>query len=339
MSRKNAPPERARHIRARSLMKASEGELHGVVVEIRSGVYFVRTEAGTLFGCRTTRSTHTENPDSTLVVVGDRVRFTASLHSGERKYAEGVITLVAARRSSLKRSRERRRNRSGEAEHVLASNMDLLVIIASAAEPPFRPKLIDRYLAYAEFERLASLLVVNKIDLDRNGTAREQARLYQDIGYETLLISASTGEGVSMLKEKLFGKTSVFSGHSGVGKSTLINAMTNSFLPTGELSEKSGKGAHTTSNAVMLTVASPDDDCVGYVIDTPGIREFGLEGIAREELRHLFIEFRKFAPECAFSSCTHTSEPNCAVRHAVSQGEISPDRYESYLTIYHEAED
>ncbi len=339
MPRKNAPPERAKHIRARSLMRRSEDDLHGVVVEIRSGVYFVRTDSGGVYGCRTNRSTHTENPDSTLVVVGDHVRFTAPFHSGERKYAEGVITLVAERRSSLKRSRERRRNRSGESEHVLASNIDQLVIIASAAEPPFRPKLIDRYLAYAEFERLASLLVVNKMDLDSDGAVREQARLYQDIGYEALFLSASTGEGVSTLKEKLLGKTSVFSGHSGVGKSTLINVLTNSVLPTGELSEKSGKGAHTTSNAVMLTVCAPDDNRIGYVIDTPGIREFGLEGIAREELRHLFVEFRTFAPECAFSSCTHTSEPNCAVLHAVEQGKISLDRYESYLTIYHEAEE
>ncbi|MCS7013553.1 MAG: ribosome small subunit-dependent GTPase A [Chloroherpetonaceae bacterium] len=332
MQKKSAPP-----LRRKNFATVSESDLYGTICEVRGAYYIVRTPEGDTYTCKTLRTTLTENPNSTLAVVGDRVRFRPDEERNDVALHNGVITFIEKRRSVLARSRDRRRNRSGELEHVIASNIDQLVIVSSFDKPPFRPKLIDRYIAFAEFEGLVPLLVLNKVDLDTAGEAQTLVQPYCQLGYEVLLLSARCEKGLEALREKLTGKTSVFSGHSGVGKTTLVNKLTGSNLATGELSGKSGKGAHTTSNAIMLPVLSPEGKAVGYIIDTPGIREFGLEGIAREELRHLFVEFRKFAPECAFASCTHTNEPNCAVVAAVERGEIWPSRYESYLTLFAEA--
>ncbi|MFN3394643.1 MAG: ribosome small subunit-dependent GTPase A [Candidatus Thermochlorobacter sp.] len=314
MPKRQAPP-----LRRKNFASVDESDLHGIIFETRGAYYLVRTPEGETYTCKTLRTTLTENPDSTLAVVGDWVRFRALEERNDVALHNGIITFVEKRRTSLSRNRRRRHNRSGETEHVIASNIDQLVIVTSVIEPPFRPKLVDRYLAFAEFERLSPLLVLNKIDLDTAHLAQSLLQPYADLGYDTLALSAHTGEGIELLRSKLIGKTSVFSGHSGVGKSTLINAL-------------------TTSNAIMLIVSCPNSDEYGYVIDTPGIREFSLEGIAREELRHLFVEFKKYAADCAFASCTHTTEPDCAVRAAVERGEISSLRYESYLTLFAEAQ-
>ncbi len=332
MAKKLSPP-----LRRKNFVTFDENDWHGVIYGVQGPYYLVRTPQGETYTCKTLRTTLSENPNSTLAVVGDRVRFRPLEERNDVALHNGIITFVEKRRSVLSRNRERRRNRSGETEHVIASNIDQLVIVTSITDPPFRPKLVDRYLAFAEFERLAALLVLNKVDLDAEHLAPSLLKLYNELGYDTLAISAKTGEGIEQLRSKLIGKTSVLSGHSGVGKTTLINQLTGSSLPTGELSEKTRKGAHTTSNAIMLVVSEPHSGEYGYVIDTPGIREFSLEGIAQEELRHLFVEFRKYAPNCTFSSCTHTTEPDCAVRAAVEHGDISPMRYESYLTLFAEA--
>jgi ribosome biogenesis GTPase len=332
MAKKLSPP-----LRRKNFVTFDENDWHGVIYGVQGPYYLVHTPQGETYTCKTLRTTLSENPNSTLAVVGDRVRFRPLEERNDVALHNGIITFVEKRRSVLSRNRERRRNRSGETEHVIASNIDQLVIVTSITDPPFRPKLVDRYLAFAEFERLAALLVLNKVDLDAEHLAPSLLKLYNELGYDTLAISAKTGEGIEQLRSKLIGKTSVLSGHSGVGKTTLINQLTGSSLPTGELSEKTRKGAHTTSNAIMLVVSEPYSGEYGYVIDTPGIREFSLEGIAQEELRHLFVEFRKYAPNCTFSSCTHTTEPDCAVRAAVEHGDISPMRYESYLTLFAEA--
>jgi ribosome biogenesis GTPase len=332
MAKKLSPP-----LRRKNFVTFDENDWHGVIYGVQGPYYLVHTPKGETYTCKTLRTTLSENPNSTLAVVGDRVRFRPLEERNDVALHNGIITFVEKRRSVLSRNRERRRNRSGETEHVIASNIDQLVIVTSITDPPFRPKLVDRYLAFAEFERLAALLVLNKVDLDAEHLAPSLLKLYNELGYDTLAISAKTGEGIEQLRSKLIGKTSVLSGHSGVGKTTLINQLTGSSLPTGELSEKTRKGAHTTSNAIMLVVSEPHSGEYGYVIDTPGIREFSLEGIAQEELRHLFVEFRKYAPNCTFSSCTHTTEPDCAVRAAVEHGDISPMRYESYLTLFAEA--
>lgn len=334
MSKKLNPP-----LRRKNFVTVDESDRHGIIYEARGPYYLVHTPQGETYTCKTLRTTLTENPNSTLAVVGDRVRFRPLEERNGVALHNGIITFIEKRRSTLSRNRERRRNRSGETEHVMASNIDQLVIVTSITDPPFRAKLVDRYLAFAESERLKAIIVLNKIDLDTENLAPSLLKLYNELGYDTLLLSAQTGEGIAQLREKLIGRTSVLSGHSGVGKTTLINKLTGSDLPIGELSEKTRKGAHTTSNAIMLVVSKPDSSEYGYVIDTPGIREFSLEGIAQEELRHLFIEFRKYAPNCAFSSCTHITEPDCAVRAAMERGDISPMRYESYLTLFAEAQE
>jgi len=233
MAKKLSPP-----LRRKNFVTFDENDWHGVIYGVQGPYYLVHTPQGETYTCKTLRTTLSENPNSTLAVVGDRVRFRPLEERNDVALHNGIITFVEKRRSVLSRNRERRRNRSGETEHVIASNIDQLVIVTSITDPPFRPKLVDRYLAFAEFERLAALLVLNKVDLDAEHLAPSLLKLYNELGYDTLAISAKTGEGIEQLRSKLIGKTSVLSGHSGVGKTTLINQLTGSSLPTGELSEK-----------------------------------------------------------------------------------------------------
>ncbi len=310
-------------------------DLEGVVIECKGRAITVETDDGEYI-CKTYRSTVSENPDATLVVAGDNVVIKPITQPSEMASGEGLIQEVKARRTKLCRSRERETNRSGELEHVIASNIDLLFIVSSIAEPKFRKGLVDRYLAYAEYERITPILIVNKIDLAEPGELEAIENLYAPLGYEVIAVSAEKNIGLDALKTKMMGKTSVFSGHSGVGKTTLVNQLTGLNLPVGEVSERTLKGLHTTTFAKRIKVTT-DEGETGFVIDTPGIREYGLTFIPREELRHCFMEFRKFAPQCRFPSCTHTNEPECAVLAALERGEIAPSRYESYLAIFEQA--
>jgi ribosome biogenesis GTPase len=310
-------------------------DLEGIVIECKGRAITVETDDGDYI-CKTYRSTISENPDATLVVVGDKVVIKPIAQPTEIASGEGLIQEVKARRTKLCRSRERETNRSGELEHVIASNIDTLFIVSSIAEPQFRTGLVDRYLAYAEYERITPILIVNKIDLAEPGELEDIANLYAPLGYEVIAVSAEKNIGLDALKAKMMGKTSVFSGHSGVGKTTLVNRLTGLNLPVGEVSERTLKGLHTTTFAKRIKVTN-DEGETGFVIDTPGIREYGLAFIPREELRHCFVEFRKFAPQCRFPSCTHTNEPECAVLAALNRGDIAPSRYESYLAIFEQA--
>jgi len=173
------------------------------------------------------------------------------------------------------------------------------------------------------------------MDLEDTGETADFMELYDTLGYRVIFTTSRQPESITLLREALSGKISAFSGHSGVGKSTLINMLTGKErLKTGETSMKSGKGVHTTSSAVMERL--PDG---GYVIDTPGIREFDLSGITKENLRFYFREFSRPMDDCAFSSCTHTVEPGCGVRKAVEAGYIDSSRYESYLLIFESLDD
>ncbi len=315
--------------------EAHLADLEGVAVECKGRAITVRTDDGNYL-CKTYRSTISENPDATLVVVGDEVVIKPIAQPTEQALGEGLIQHVKVRRTKLSRSRERETNRSGELEHVIASNIDLLFVVSSIFEPVLRTGLVDRYLAYAEYERITPILIINKIDLAEPQDLAEIRAIYEPLGYEVIAVSAQKRIGLDDLKAKMMGKTSVFSGHSGVGKTSLLNQLTGMNMPVGEVSEKTLKGLHTTSFATMLEVKN-DEGEIGYVIDTPGIREYGLAFIPREELRHCFIEFRKFAPNCRFPSCTHTTEPDCAAIKALERGEIAPSRYESYLAIFEQA--
>jgi len=272
-------------------------------------------------------STVSENEGANLVAVGDRVEFRPK--ASETDMAEGVIVRVEERRTSLVRRREVRRNRSKEKEQVIVANIDQLVLITSFDDPPFNSRLLDRYLVFAESEKLPLLIVVNKIDLDEEGMVEDDLEVYRELGCNICLVSAEDGRGIEELRELLRDRMSAFSGHSGVGKSTIINLLVGrEELRTAETSNKTGKGVHTTTSSAMFPLPGG-----GYVIDTPGIREFNLSGITRENLRFYYTEFLRYMPECAFSSCSHTVEPGCAVIAAVESEAIDAGRYESYLAL------
>ncbi len=300
----------------------------GIVTEVSGASFIVIADDGTEFRARTFPGTKADNGDTSLVVVGDRVELKL-IETGTELF-EAVITFVHPRRSALTRKRDVRRNRSKEKTQVIAANIDQLVVVVSAYEPLLNTRLIDRYLVFAESEKLETIIVVNKMDLEDSTETQQLMKPYKALGYTVFYTSAEKKRGMKSLKKALAGKLSAFSGHSGVGKSTLINQLFGyERLKTGETNWKTGKGLHTTSNSVMLLLPGG-----GYIIDTPGIREFNLSDITRENLRFYFKEFLAFMPECAFSSCTHTVEPQCAILGAVESGHIDSDRYESYLAIY-----
>lgn len=302
-------------------------ECSGIVVQTAGVFYIVETGEGVLFRCRSIPGTRTDNVGTSLVAVGDRVQFRPK--PSETEMAEGVITHVERRKSALFRRRDVRRNRSKEKSQVIAANIDQLVIVASIDDPPLNRRLIDRYLVFAESEQLPTLIVVNKIDLADKALQEQALLTYEQLGYRILHVSAEDGSGIDELRRELKGVVSAFSGHSGVGKSTLINSLIGrELLKTAGTSMKTGKGVHTTSSTMMLSLPGG-----GYVIDTPGIREFNLSGITKENLRFYFRDFLHFMPDCSYSSCTHTVEPGCAILEALQAGRLDPERYESYLAL------
>lgn len=258
------------------------------------------------------------------VAIGDRVRY---VDAGEGR---GMIVEVLPRDSKLSRPAPVPGQRVFE--QVIVSNADLILPVFSVASPAPKWGLLDRYLVSAEAAELPSLIVINKLDLAwKNPSFDEEIEIYRRIGYPVLLVSAATGEGVAELKRVLQGKQSVMVGKSGVGKTSLLNAIQPGLglrvkaVGQGEL----GKGRHTTTHLEMF-----DLDFGGALVDTPGIREFGLWDVAGEELAYLFPEMAGYVGQCKFGlSCQHDQEPGCAIRKAVVAGTISPYRYQSYMNL------
>ncbi|MCH8878736.1 MAG: ribosome small subunit-dependent GTPase A [Planctomycetes bacterium] len=258
------------------------------------------------------------------VAVGDIVQFMISAEASGADQA-GVIYSVYARTSQLTR-------RSGERVHVIAANVDQVLIVASADEPPLKPQLIDRYLVAAHAGDITPLICINKIDLGDDEEIASVAEMYCKIGYRVILASAATGEGIDALKTALAGKETVVAGQSGVGKSTLLNVMQPGLqLATAEVSQSNFKGKHTTTTAQLLKLAFG-----GYVVDTPGIRSYDLAVVPKNEFELHFVEFVAHVPHCRFPDCTHIHEGECAIKQAVEDELIDPRRYESYCRLYEE---
>ena len=250
----------------------------------------------------------------------------------------GVIFKIEKRQNYISRKAPRIRGASyrGERlEQIIASNIDSLFVVGSVAEPAFNNKTIDRLLVIGESAGLTPYIIINKTDLDTENQIDYWINLYKSTGYQVFKTSIISGNGIQELKDQLKGKTNLFFGHSGVGKSSLLNEMYSELnLKVGEISSFTDKGTHTTVTSVMIKV----DDST-FVIDTPGIREIDPFGIRKEDVGHYFIEFSDYSPECKFNTCTHFHEPGCAIIKAVEEGKISSQRYESYLKILETVEE
>lgn len=295
--------------------------LAGIILKARSGFCSVQTDDGRLVECQLRGRIKKERRGTDLAVIGDRV--TISLLTD----ATGVIEEVEPRESRF--SRRQPGPRGTWKEDVLVANLDQVLIVFACADPTPSPRLVDRFLVVAETNEIGAVIVVNKVDLCGIETAREQFRHYEQLGYAVAYVSGREGVGLDGLRDRLRGRISVVTGPSGVGKSTLLNALQPGLtLRTGAVSDALHKGRHTTTVAELLPLADG-----GYVADTPGLRELALWQTSPSELEWAFPEFRPHLDGCGFNDCRHLDEPRCAVRAALSNGEISPERYDSYRRI------
>lgn len=307
----------------------------GVVTGFFPGGVFVRTDEGELLCgiAKTFRSAE----NSSALAVGDDVTVAltrddhADASSDDKDRADGMVVSRLGRETLLTRPRPMSAKRRGlyeddAFEKVIAANMDALLIVAACQDPPLRHGLIDRFLIIAERGELHSVLAINKIDL---GHVEESVLDdFRALGVEIHFCSATTGQGIEELAATLTGKRTVLAGASGVGKSTLINAMIpGASAVVGKVRQKDKRGRHTTSASVIYDLPAG-----GWIIDTPGIRELGM-ALKPDELPWYFPELEEMAPRCHFNDCTHTHEPNCAVRDAVESGHIPERRYQSYLRL------
>ena len=260
-------------------------------------------------------------PPDPRLVVGDRVTV-------EMQGDDGVITAVSRRRSAL-----HRRAPSSARTQVLAANVDLALLVFAARAPEPRRGLVDRFLVACEHADLDAVVVLNKVD---QGVERVEdwPGVYRPLGYPVLLVSARTGRGMGQIKRLLVERTTLFCGPSGAGKSSLLNAVYPGFrLKVGTISEATGKGRHTTTTAELMPLPYG-----GFVVDTPGLKEFGLTSLTPTELQACFPELRDLLGGCKYPDCSHVHEPECAVQGAVQSGDIDPERYRSYAAMLAELE-
>jgi ribosome biogenesis GTPase len=298
-------------------------QLAGVILRARSGFYTVRTDDGRDVECRLRGRVKKERQATDLAVIGDRVRMSL------QPDGDGMIEEVEPRDSRF--SRRQPGPRGTWKEDMLVANVDQVLVVFACADPMPHLRMLDRFLVVAEHNEVPAALVANKVDLVGLQHARDTFGLYDRVGYAVHYVSAREGIGVEELADRLAGRTSVVTGPSGVGKSTLLNAVQPGLrIATGDVSEALHKGRHTTTSAELHPLSGPGG---GYVADTPGLRELGLWQVPPEELPWCFPEFVRHLGSCAFNDCRHLHEPRCAIRAAVDDGEIPPERYESYRRL------
>jgi ribosome biogenesis GTPase len=295
-----------------------EACLSGRVLRVHGLASVVETADGRQFRCAVRRVLRNLVTDErNIVATGDHVWFKPSAVD------EGVIERVEPRHGNLTRASRGR-------EHVLVANVDQVVIVMAIAEPDLKPHLIDRYLVSAEQGGIQPLLCLNKIDLADPVAMQPLIGSYSQLGVPVFLTSVMTGQGIDELRKRMPGRQTVFAGQSGVGKSSLLNAIQPGLgLSVAEVSENNNKGKHTTTTAQLIKLAIG-----GWVVDTPGIRQFQIWDVRAEELEGFFPEFRPLVAHCAYADCAHTHEGGCAIKRAVALGQISERRYISYRGMF-----
>lgn len=303
--------------------------MEGRVVRNTGSFYVVEpSDGGAPVNCKVKGSfrikgIRTTNP----VAVGDIVTFCMPDSDDTPAY----ITAIHPRRNYI----IRRASNLSKESHIIAANIDLALLVVTLVEPVTSTTFIDRFLATARAYDVEAVLAINKADILTGDDDREYldavTYLYRSIGYKVIVVSARTGEGIDELRQLLKGKVTLFSGNSGVGKSTLINALIPGLgLKTAEISQSHGTGMHTTTFSELFHLPGDDGGCI---IDTPGVRGFGTVDFDKHEVAHYFPELFEISQSCRFGNCTHTHEPGCAVRQALEDNLIAPSRYASYLSI------
>ncbi len=291
----------------------------GIIVRTQSGFYWVDTPQGQIL-CRLRGKLKRGPRLGDVAAIGDWVKLTY-LSDGS-----GVIEEIEPRNRILSRKAP---TPHGEYEQIIIANPDQAVLVFACAQPEPRLGMLDRYLVICEKQAIPPLILVNKIDLLGLEAACQTFELYQQLDYPVLYLSAKSGFGIDELRQALHGKISVFTGPSGVGKSTILKQLLPAWeREVAEVRRRVHKGRHTTVAREM--VALPEG---GYVADTPGLKALALWDIQPEELDGYFVEMRPLVQKCAFSDCTHSQEPGCAIRQAVEEGKIHPWRYQSYLRL------
>jgi ribosome biogenesis GTPase len=307
----------------------------GIIIKSTGSWYTVKTEEGQLIESRIKGNLRLKGIRSTNpIAVGDHVELTESNEdNNEFGQTVGFIHKILPRTNYIIRKSP---NLSKES-HIIAANIDQAFLIVTIEYPVTTTTFIDRFLASAEAYRIPCHLIFNKIDLYNEEQSLEMNALieiYEAIGYQCLMLSAKDNIGFEALKKMMADKTNVFSGHSGVGKSTIINALQpHMMIKTGIISEAHFSGKHTTTNSEMYEL-----DFGGYIIDTPGIKGFGVLEMEKEEISHYFPEMFKLLDECQYYNCTHTHEPQCAVKKSVEEGKIAQSRYNSYVGLLEDEE-
>lgn len=298
----------------------------GLVYKSTGSYYTVKTDDHQVYECRIKGKFRMKGIKSTNpIAVGDVVDFELDNTTDEEV---GQIHNIHERKNYI----VRKSVNLSKQTHIIASNIDVVFLLITINNPPTTTSFIDRFLVTAEAYGIEAVLVFNKIDTYTDAMLDEQLYLhyvYSEIGYKCLRVSSTEGKGIEDLKQLMIGKVSMFSGHSGVGKSTLVNALQpNLNLKTKSISEQSKQGQHTTTFAEMY-----DLDFDAKIIDTPGIKGFGIVDMEKEEISGFFPEFFKLQDNCKFNNCLHKEEPNCAIKKALEEDKIAWSRYNSYLKI------